>query len=152
MGIRNHVEDLIQSNIADPTLAAAYQAARPQYGLLQDVRYNPSVLNAATGRTNMEALGKYFQRNNSAYSSGASGELFDAARWGQAGGGAKGPPKFTLSEPWNLPLYALGNNALSRAAGGASSRVIAPVATQVRYGLSGLGVSTVPIALPYLEQ
>src|SRR5581483_4051943 len=50
--IRNHVEDLIQSNIADPGLRAAYTAARPQYGLLQDVRYNPSILNASTGRAN----------------------------------------------------------------------------------------------------
>jgi len=152
--VRNHVEDLIESHIADPGLRASYAAARPQYGLLQDVRYNPTVLNASTGRANMDALGRYLQRNNPAYTAeGASDTpLFNAAMWGQAGGGAKGAPSFSLGTPWKLPLYALTHNAPARALGGASSRVIAPVATQVRYGLSGLGIGAVPVALPYLEQ
>ena len=152
--VRNHVEDLIESNIADPALQSAYRAARPQYGLLQDVRYNPSVLNASTGRANMEALGKYLQRNNPAYTAPGAGEndLFNAAMWGQAGGGAKGVPSFSLGTPWKLPLYALTHNPLSRAVGGVVSRAGAPVAPAISYGLPGGAMAGTPLALTYLEQ
>jgi hypothetical protein len=150
--LRRHVEGQITAGIQDPALRAAYTAAMPQYGLLQDVRYNPSVLNAATGDANMEALGKYFQRNNPAYTSGATSDLFDAAQWGQSGGGAKGAPRFGLNRPWESPIYWAGNNPVSRAAGGVASRALAPVAPAIPYGFSGLGLGTVAVAVPYLEQ
>lgn len=152
--VRNHVEGLIQSSIPDPTLATAYASAGPQYGLLQDVRYNPSLVNAATGRANMEALGKYLQRNNPAYTSAAAGDndLFRAAAWGQAGGGAKGAPSFNLGTPWKLPLYALTNNPVARASGGIASRALAPMAPAIPRGFAGISYGTSPVLLPYIEQ
>lgn len=152
--LREHVEDTIQSNIADPSVRAAYAAARPQYGLLQDVRYSPPLLNAATGRANMEALGKYLQRNNPAYTTenAMDNPLFNAATWGQRGGGAKGAPSFNLGAPWRLPFYGVTHNPVARAAGGVVSRVVAPIAPAIPYGLAGLGAGSGPVLLPYLEQ
>jgi hypothetical protein len=152
--VRNHVEDLIQSNIADPGLRAAYTAARGQYGLLQDVRYNPSLLNASTGESNMAALGKYLQRNDPGYTSANAGDtpLYNAAMWGQSGGGAKGAPKLSLASPWDLPLYGLSHNPVSRGTAGVISRAAAPVGPAIPYGFAGMGIGSVPIALPYLEQ
>lgn len=153
-GLRDHVEDLIQGGISDPALRASYAAARPQYGLLQDVRYSPNILNASTGRANMEALGKYLQRNNSAYTSESAMEnpLFNAAVWGQRGGGAKGPPPMLRHLGMDWLGYRATHNVLSRAVGGAASNAIAPIAPVLPQGLGSLAIGGTAVAIPYVEQ
>ena len=141
--LKDHVDDTLGNSIPDPTLKAAYAAARPQYGLLQDVRFTPSLLNPATGKINATALGNYLQRNNTQYTAGADSPLFRAAEWGQASGEGKGPPRFTIDNfalPW-LKYWAT-ENPVSRAATGVASRAGAPWLPQtMRYGLPGLGAN-----------
>lgn len=152
--LRESVEDAIQANITDPTLRAQYALARTQYGLLQDVRYNPTLLNASTGRANMEAIGKYLQRNNPAYTSDGAMDnpLFNAAVWGQRGGGAKGAPPLLKHFGLDRLGYAITHNPVAGAIGGAVSKVASPVATAIPYISGGLSYGTAPMLLPYLEE
>lgn len=153
-GLREHIENTIQSSIPDQSLRNAYAAARPQYGLLQDVRYNPTVLKASTGDVNMTAMGNYLQRNNPKFTSASAADnpLFRAATWGQATGQGKGAPELNLVNAIQWARYWAINNPASRLAGGVTSRALNPVSTAVPRGLQGLAFGSVPVALPYLEQ
>lgn len=145
--LQDHVDDLVGSSIKDPDLAAAYEAARPQWRNLQMLTARPSILNSASGDINLTALGKYLQRaDKPGYLRGGNqSDLYNAARWGQATGEGKGAPPFTLGNfalPW-AKYYAM-NNPAARALGGAVSRIGAPLAPVIGRGVPGLALGGVP--------
>jgi hypothetical protein len=154
--VKGHVDDLIGQTISDPELAAAYNVARGQYRALSQVSANSSILNSSTGDVNMTALGKYLQRTDKAgyMRGGNTSELYNAARWGQATGVGRGSPPLNITGDLGLKWlsYQALNNPLSNAAGGAVSRIGAPLAPVLPQGLEGLAIGSAPIAIPYLEQ
>jgi hypothetical protein len=153
--LKEHVDDMIGNSITDPDLANAYQEARGQYRNLSNLTANSSILNSATGDVNMTALAKRLQRTDKPgyLRGGNDSDLYEAARWGQATGQGKGAPPLELASNFGLPWlkYQAVNSAPARALGGAASRVAAPIAPAIPYGLGALGSGAIPVALPYLE-
>jgi hypothetical protein len=154
--LKEHVDDIIGASIQDPALASAYQAARGQYRNYSNITANPTILNSVTGDVNMTKLGQRLQRvDKPGYLRGGNtSDLYNAARWGQATGEGKGAPEFDLTKNLALPWfkYQALNNPASRALGGATSRLGAPLAPIIPQGLEGLAIGATPVGLPYLEQ
>lgn len=147
--VQEHVDDLVGQSITDPELKAAYDAARPQYRMFMAMAKRPTILNSSTGDVNMRNLGNYLQKAD--FSGFAKGEntsdIYNAARFGQATGlGSRPPPPILQPIKW-AGFHAV-NNPVVGAAAGAVSRLGAPVAPALPYGLQGLGYGLVP----YLEQ
>lgn len=165
--LRDQVESRIRSTISDPELAAQYAAAPRQYGLLQDVSTNPTLLNPTTGRAKMLNIANYLNRNFTDYSDASNkSPLYLAAKLAQgASDEGKAPPPFDLAKNLGVPwfLYKIGQNygeqgtrtAATAAALAPLSRGLRtglPVASAFRYGLPGLTLGTEGALLPYLEQ
>lgn len=146
--LKDHVDDLVGGTIRDPALAQQYAEARPQWRMLATLESRPTLLNSSTGDVNLTALGKYLQRyDKPGYARGGDqSDLYNAARWGQATGMGKGPPKLTIGSDlgfdW-LKYWALRNPA-SRALGGATSRAIAPIAPAVPVAGRAGGYGAIP--------
>jgi HPt (histidine-containing phosphotransfer) domain-containing protein len=156
--VKEHVDDVLGGTIQDPNLASAYDAWRGQYRNYLLITHSPGILNSATGEVNMTAFGKYLQgEDRYGYTGGhTTSPLYDFARWGQSTGEGKGAPPIN---PLKLGLptlgYAITHNPISRAAGGVTSRALAPFATGLAPAGTALGTTEgllLPPGLPGLQR
>jgi hypothetical protein len=154
--LKDHVDNLVGSTIADPGLSTRYASALPQYRVFSQLTSRPSLLNSATGDVNFSNYGKFLQRaDRQGYTFGGNqSPLYNAARAGQATGLGKGAPPFNLSGDLGLNwlAYRALNNPVSNAFGGVVSRTLAPVQPFIAPGLQGLGVASTQTLVPYLTQ
>lgn len=144
--LQNHADDLVGQSITDPALAAAYNAARPQYRTLL-MSNRPTILNSATGDVNMRNLGNYLQRTDKkGYTQGGNiSDLYNAARFGQATGlGSRPSPP--ILQPIKWAGFHAANNPVVNAVGGTVSRLGAPVAPLIPQATEGLAVGASPYA------
>jgi hypothetical protein len=154
--LKDHVDNLIGSTIADPGLSTRYATALTQYRVFSQLTNRPSLLNSATGDVNFSNYGKFLQRaDRQGYTFGGNqSALYNAARWGQATGFGKGAPPFDVGS--NLGFRWLGyhalNNPVAGAIGGIVSRAGAPVQPFIAPGLQGLGIASTQTLVPYLTQ
>src|ERR1700687_4355370 len=57
--LKDHVDNLVGSTIADPGLSTRYASALPQYRVFSQLTSRPSLLNSATGDVNFSNYGKF---------------------------------------------------------------------------------------------
>lgn len=150
--VKEHVDDLIGQSITDPTLAADYAAARPQYRLFTTLQSRPTLLNSTTGDVNLRNLGNYLQKTDKAgfAQGGNTSPLYEAARYGQRSTiGSRPPPP--ILQPFKWAAYHGLNNPVVGAITGAVSRLGAPISPAFDVGLPALGLGGTPVSLSYLE-
>jgi hypothetical protein len=154
--LKDHVDNLVGSTIADPGLSTRYASALPQYRVFSQLTSRPSLLNSATGDVNFSNYGKFLQRaDRQGYTFGGNqSPLYNAARAGQATGLGKGAPPLNLAGDLGLNwlAYRALNNPVSSAVGGVASRTLAPVQPFISPGLQGLGIASTQTLVPYLTQ
>jgi hypothetical protein len=143
--VQEHVDDLVGNSITDPVLKAAYDTARPEYRMFMTMIKRPTILNSSTGDVNLRNLGNYLQRYDSGGFMGVgrnaslnTSDLYNAARSGQttALGSRPSPP---ILQPFKFLSYHAANSPTVQAGLGALSRVGAPIAPAIPYGLESLG-------------
>ena len=154
--LKDHVDNLVGSTIADPGLSTRYASALPQYRVFSQLTSRPSLLNSATGDVNFSNYGKFLQRaDRQGYTFGGNqSPLYNAARAGQATGLGKGAPPLNLAGDLGLNwlAYRALNNPVSSVLGGVASRTLAPVQPFIAPGLQGLGIASTQSLVPYLTQ
>ena len=112
----------------------------------------PTILNSATGDVNLRNLGNYLQRyDKPGYLRGGNqSPLYQAARWGQSTRLGSAPP--SLLQPIKAATWYAINNPVVGATAGAASRIGAPLAPALEWGLPRASAVGTPLALSYLEQ
>jgi hypothetical protein len=137
--LRDHVESLIEGTIPNAQGLAEYHAVKGQYGALQDLKYNPSLLNATTGEVNAKNIGNFLQRR---YEFSGHPDPINPLEvigsWGQRTGETTGaPPMFR--HPWDYATYRLANNPFTRLGGGMAAHAITATQPLTQYALPVLG-------------